>query len=166
MAAPPPAVPLPQIAPALDAGNSLTPAEYRAVLDAQSAVAGSALAPPLAELNDAPPAPPRVVLLPQHASALMPDVIETYLQPLVAAGRRSGLVLQRVQEGQPANKRQRAGDLPDGVSYDGTSFSGRVNFLPSPRTAVPLIGKRAGTWRRMQDGAVTAKVSDEDSTDT
>lgn len=56
------------------------------------------------------------------------------------------------------HKKRRTSSLPDGVSYDGNSFAGRVNFLPSS-AALALIGKRTTSWKRLQGGQQTHKES-------
>ncbi|GAB4821936.1 hypothetical protein N2152v2_008982 [Parachlorella kessleri] len=47
-------------------------------------------------------------------------------------------------------RKKRAGGLPEGV---------KINFLPSDRAVVPLIGKQSANWDRLKGDMVTHKVS-------
>lgn len=56
------------------------------------------------------------------------------------------------------HKKRRTSSLPDGISYDGNSFAGRVNF-PRSAAELALVGKRTSAWRRLQGGQQTHKAS-------
>lgn len=141
------------IAAALDGGAPLTELQHKAIIDELAAQLeggqpeeGQAPAPLVDVVNAVGAAggarPPARMLLLGNGNAVQDrQLIEHHLVPLHDSTGRRGILIAMPEELQQQKKR-RADALPDGVTYEGNSFGGRVNFQPSQPNAVAIIGKQ------------------------